>query len=90
MGSWKPFDTAPLDGTWIQAEIPGHGADNVITFQFGLVDEHGNDCAAWCFATEEQEPPDCWTDGWCWASNEDGVPSVRPTRWKPLPHPNRS
>lgn len=84
MSDWQPISTAPRDGTWIQAEIPGHGADNVIGFEVGLLNSEGHECGAWCFVTE-QEPPDCWTDGYCWEVNEDGVPSVLPTRWKPLP-----
>lgn len=88
MGDWQPISTAPRDGTAIQARIPGHGSDNVIAWYPGLMDEDGNDCCAWTFVLEEREPPDCWTDGWCWESNEDGVPSVRPTEWKPLPPPH--
>jgi hypothetical protein len=84
LSDWQPIETAPTDGTAIQAEIPGHGADNIIAFHMGLVDEEGDDCGGWCFV-EDQEPPDSWTDGWCWAVNEDGEPSVQPTRWKPLP-----
>lgn len=71
---WQPMETAPRDGTAFQAKIPGHGADNVIAWTDG----------AWAF-TSEQEPPDCWTDGYCWDVNEDGAPSVQPTHWKPLP-----
>ncbi|WP_298281170.1 hypothetical protein [Acidocella sp.] len=79
----RPISTAPRDGTWIQAEIPGHGSDNIIAWLGGLEDEAGNECWAWHFMLEGQEPPDCWTDGVCWASNEDGAPSVQPTKWKP-------
>jgi len=81
---WRPMETAPRDGTWIQAEIPGNGADNVIAWQDGFLDSEGRDCACWCFMTE-QEPPDSWTEGVCWAVNEDGEASVQPTRWKHLP-----
>ena len=84
MSEWKPMSSAPKDGTPFLAEIPGHGSDNIIAWMDGLLDEHGDECGAWCFE-EGQEPPDCWTDGICWAVNEDGKPSVRPTRWKPLP-----
>lgn len=80
---WKPMDDAPRDGTDIQAIIPGHGTDNVIAWVSGYLDEDGQDCCTWAFTTD-QEPPDCWTDGVCWDANEDGVPSVRPTAWKPL------
>lgn len=81
---WQPMDLAPRDGTPIQAEIPGNGADNVIFWMSGLVDSGEKECGGWAFAEEDQEPPDCWTDGICWEINGDLVPSVQPTRWKPL------
>jgi hypothetical protein len=82
---WQPIETAPLDGTAIQARIPGHGEDNIIAWvSDALYDEDERPCGSWSFVTE-QEPPDCWTDGWCWASNEDGVRSAWPTHWKHLP-----
>lgn len=81
---WQPISTAPRDGTAIQARIPGHGSDNVIAWIGDLLDKNNQFCGGWSFASE-QEPPDCWTDGICWASNEDGLPSVRPTEWKYLP-----
>ena len=77
------IESAPKDGTWIQAVIPGHGSDNIIAWQNGFIDTDGNDSGSWCFMSE-QEPPDCWTDGVCWESNEDLKPSVKPTKWKPL------
>lgn len=85
---WQPIETAPQNGEWIQIEIPGHGADNVVAWLDAYVDGEGKDCGCWTFMTE-QEPPDCWTDGVCWAVNEDGKASTKPTRWKPLPpsHP---
>lgn len=79
---WYPFDSAPRDGRTIQARIPGHGDDNMIAWQEGLLDSEGNDCGGWAFVTD-QEPPACWTDGWCWSVNEDGVASMQPTHWKP-------
>lgn len=81
---WRLISTAPRNGTEIQAKIPGHGSDNVIVWTWGMVDESGRDCGGWAFA-RAQEPPDCWTDGYCWAFNEDGKPSVKPTHWKPIP-----
>jgi hypothetical protein len=84
MSAWQPIETAPKDGTEIQAKIPGHGADNVIAWDDGLVDCDGADCGGWTF-TREQEPPDDWTDGICWSVNGDGEPSTQPTHWKHLP-----
>lgn len=87
MADWQPIETAPKDGTDIQARIPGHGDDNVIAWQCDAFrDENEKCCGGWAFTTE-QEPPDCWTDGICWSSNEDGVPSIQPTHWMPLPPP---
>lgn len=85
---WQPMATAPTDGTWIQARIPGHGSDNVIAWIDGLLDSEGRDCGGWTFMTE-QEPPDCWTDGICWDVNEDGAKSTQPTEWKHLPPGDR-
>lgn len=80
---WQPIDTAPRDGTEIQAKIPGNGSDNVIAWLGGLIDSDEKECSGWTF-TRDQEPPDDWTDGICWEVNEDGVASVQPTHWKPL------
>ena len=83
---WQDMSTAPQDGTWIQAEIPDHGSDNVIFWMDDtVIDSNDNPCGCWAFVHEEQEPPACWTDGICWEVNEDLKPSVKPTRWKPLP-----
>ncbi len=87
--TWFPIDTAPKDGTWIQARIPGHGSDNIIAWIDGLLDSEHRDCGGWTFMTE-QEPPDSWTDGICWEVNEDGKKSTPPTHWKPLPEPSKS
>lgn len=83
--NWQAIETAPLDGTDIQARIPGHGDDNVIAWQVdAFIDSNGNSVGGWAFTTD-QEPPDCWTDGICWEVNEDENASVQPTQWKPLP-----
>lgn len=82
---WRPIETAPKDGREIQAKIPGNGEHNVIAWQVEAFYNAANrPCGGWAFTTH-QEPPDCWTDGVCWATNEDGVPSVQPTAWMPLP-----
>lgn len=78
MSDWQPMDSAPHDGSEFQARIPGNREDNVIAW----VDVCGG-TYTWTF-TREQEPPDCWTDGYFWGVNEDGQASVKPTHWKPL------
>jgi len=86
MSEWKDISTAPKDGTWIQARIPGYGSDNIIAWRGWYVTDEDDEVCAWTFMTE-QEPPDCWTDGVCWKVNEDGKASVQPTHWMPLPPP---
>ncbi|MDO6966932.1 hypothetical protein [Rhizobium alvei] len=85
--AWQPIETAPRDGTPIQAKIPGYGSDYVIAWTHGFFDEDGNNCCCWVIV-EDQEPPDCWHDGVCWGSNADGIASIKPSEWKPLP-PNK-
>ena len=80
---WRTMDSAPRDGTAIQARIPGHGSDNIIAWLDGLVDSNERDCGGWS-VVENQEPPADWTDGICWTVNEDGKPSTQPIAWKPI------
>lgn len=85
MSEWCPFmDQAPHDGTPIQARIAGYGSDNIIAWQEGFLNTAGDPCGCWVYM--EGEPPDCWTDGVCWESNEDQSPSAPPIAWK-LPQP---
>lgn len=85
MSEWRPMETAPRDGTCIQVRVPGQGSDYVVRWYGGFVTDF-NDCegAAWIIA-DEQEPPDGWCDGVCWAVNSDLEPSTPPDAWKPLP-----
>jgi hypothetical protein len=83
LDEWRSMDTAPKDGTVFQCEIPGEGSDFVVQWHDGLEGKDGP-CGGWAIASD-QEPPACWTDGICWETNEDGVPSKQPTRWKPQP-----
>lgn len=50
---------------------------------FGVaVDENENPCWSWC-AFDEDDYPDCWTDGICWTSNDDQKPSDPVVSWRP-------
>lgn len=84
MSEWYGIDSAPKDGTAVQAKIPGHGSDNIIAWTDGLQDSNDQPAGGWQFVGDK-EPPDCWTDGICWAVNEDGKASVQPTHWRPPP-----
>lgn len=81
---WRSIDSAPQDGTPIQARIPGHGSDNIIAWMNGLVASDDSEAGGW-HVVEGQEPPDDWTDGICWEVNAEGRPSTAPTHWMPLP-----
>lgn len=81
---WKSIETAPTDGTWIQAHIPTYGSDYVIAWTNDLIGSDGEPAGGWQIMSE-QEPPECWTDGICWEINEDENRSMHPTKWKPLP-----
>lgn len=81
----RPMSEAPRDGTPILAEIPGNGRDNVIAWYGGYADANDEPCYCWVMVDDwAQEPPESWTDGVCWGTNHDGVPSVQPVSWRPL------
>lgn len=84
MMEWQPIETAPKDMTRIRLKTPSRSNGFEASWQPGFVDEAGEDCACWVAFDEGEEPP-CWTDGVCWASNEDDEPSELPTHWMPLP-----
>ena len=84
MAKWQKIDTAPRDGTEILAKIPGYfGGIYTIAWLPGFVDADGNECSCWVMEDSLDVPPS-WTDGVCWARNEDGEPSVQPTHWRPI------
>ena len=84
MSEWQTMENAPKGDEPIRARIPGYGDENIIVWLDGLEDSDGNECGGWA-VHGDQTPPDCWTDGVCWAVNENGVPSVSPTHWAKLP-----
>ncbi len=79
---WRTMDWAPKDGTPIRVRTSRRQFD--VSWQTGLVDDHDQECGAW-HAEKVGDHPPCWTDGICWASNEDGRPSEQPQAWQPLP-----
>lgn len=88
VSDFQDITSAPRDGTSIQARIPGHGDDNIIMWLVDTVEGENGPCGCWVFANEDQEPPEDWSDGYCWAMNEDGERSTWPTHWKPArPNP---
>lgn len=72
-------------------ELPPMDTDVILTMPDGreflgrriFVEDGERGCWAWA-TTNEYEPkaPRCWTDGVCWGSNDDGVPSRQPRHWR--------
>lgn len=81
MSEWKPISTAPMDGTRVRLRTMG-GFELVGFFTGGFVNSGEQDCGCWQ-AAEEGKHPKCWTDGVCWASNDECLPSDPPTEWAP-------
>jgi len=82
---WNPdMDAAPRDGTPVEIKTQ-NGCQFAASFQSGFIDSSCNDTSVWCEVEEDTAPP-CWTDGACWAVNENFVESSQPTHWR-LPTP---
>lgn len=78
--AWRPPDTAPPN-TEVEVRV------GAMTFLAKLVPDGGmnmdsTSCDQWQ-ATREGEHPPCWSDGCCWASNEDENPSMSVEAWRP-------
>jgi hypothetical protein len=74
---WKPIETAPKDGTAVRLKTTkGHKVNARWVLD--------GDYEGW-WATDEGKHPKCWSDGGCWQSNADEVPSAMPIGWRPLP-----
>ncbi|PZU95595.1 MAG: hypothetical protein DI527_00875 [Chelatococcus sp.] len=82
---WNDIESAPRDRPAILLTFQGHVVK--AAWQTGFTDENGRDTGAWC-ATEEGQHPPCWSEGVCWASNEDESPSDPPVAWLPFPAPS--
>ncbi len=89
-----PSPPPPVDDGWRSIESAPPMVDVLVQTAGGCVfkahlspgaaeDENGP-CDAWCAAYEGVHPK-CWTDGICWASNEDEEPSDPPVRWRAAP-----
>jgi hypothetical protein len=45
----------------------------------------GDDAQGWGVPEEDDPHPNCWDDGFCWASNSDEEPSDPPVGWIEMP-----
>lgn len=79
--TWHVMSCAPTDGTPILIETIG-GAFLKAHWDGSFTDGESEPTGAW--VAENEHHPKCWTDGVCWASNEDEEPSDPPKFWQQL------
>lgn len=77
--SWQPIETAPYSKA-VEVRVGG------MTFLARLwpdhsVDQNEQSCDQWVADNEGEHPP-CWSEGACWESNADEMPSLQPTAWR--------
>lgn len=73
-GGWQDISTAPRTRPIIVETERGR----VFRAQWTVL---GDDAVGWGTVNEDDPCPKCWTDGFCWASNEDEEESDKPIRW---------
>ena len=78
---WQPMETAPRDRC-IAVLLEDNVTTGFVWWEEGLIDSNGNDCGGWSWVDEE--PPDSWTEGYCWEVNEDLKRSMQPVCWREL------
>jgi hypothetical protein len=77
--SIMPMEIAPSDRS-----ILLHLADGAC-FAAHMVPVHGEGGTNWVWAAaDENEAPEDWCDGICWARNSAGQPSTRPIGWSEI------
>lgn len=82
MSKWNNMDDHPTDKI-VVLDIPSFGEMKAIyTYGYAVdLDEH--EVFAWVSMDEDNEP-ECWTDGVCLDQNENDEQSLQPKRWRHL------
>lgn len=78
---WRPIEEARYN-TLYQIRA-GHMEFPAKLFPEVAINDANQSCDQW-IAEHEGEHPPCWSGGACWANNEDEVPSLQPTHFRPL------
>ncbi len=81
---WRTIESAPVN-TAVRIKVGG------MTFQARLIPDGSmsdmdTSCDQWVAEIEGEHPP-CWSEGCCWASNENDDRSLQPEAWSALPTP---
>lgn len=79
----QPIETAPKDGTAILVQTVAR-AFLIARWENGFQSPEDEPCQCWVEVFEETAPKS-WTDGVCWARNEDDEPSDPPVSWIAVP-----
>jgi hypothetical protein len=74
---WQSIDSAPTNTPVV---VLTEGLQSVVAVYMAFDETK----LAWQAHVEGNHPA-CWTDGVCWASNEDNEPSDPPKWWAPMP-----
>ena len=82
---WRPISDAPRDGTELIL-LTLDGAALRARWDTTAEGDDGRSIYTW-HATVEGAHPRCWTDGVCWAENENNEASDPPVYWQMPPPP---
>lgn len=78
---WRDPNEAPYD-TPVRVRVGGMTFGAILRCDASL-DEGEHPCDQWQAAVEGEHPP-CWSDGACWSSNDEGMPSRQPEAWQAI------
>ena len=76
---WLPISDAPYNQE-VFVKTEGNACFRATLHPDASMNEDEESCDQWV-ATGIH--PDCWTDGACWESNAEEVPSDQPIGWQP-------
>ena len=82
MADWQPQRTA-LRAIEVTVRTQGGKTFRASWDWVDNADPHNpGDVVEWA-AVNEKDAPDCWSDGICWASNAECLPSDPVVEWRP-------
>ncbi len=79
---WRPISTVPISEEPVRLLLES-GRELTASKRPGFTDCNGHDCWLWV-CSDEDNYPECWTDGACWERNAADQRSDQPTHWQSL------